>query len=432
MSCLTTGMSSGVCIAERQEERLGERAPSSKEIKVLSETGFDRVSDMGAPDDLPEHERAYQSEAETVEDKDAEVKHDDGIDWALVSRKRRMIERALADGSTVGLKMAAVEELGLICDDYRRLVWPRIGGVNVYETSPRPSLAEIEQHAYYSQVVLDVKRSLKRFPPSVAEGQRIALQDRLVFMIMRVLMKNPELHYYQGYHDICVTILLVLGEEIGFLLVDRLSCSNLRRFMDKTMARTADMLEHIYPLLGHECPELRDFLDRAQVGIMFCLSWVITWFGHVLADYDTVVRLFDLFLSSHPWMPIYLSAAVVLHARDEILALDCDLAPVHSYLSRLVEGDLPFEKLIVHARELLEEHPPSELQAELARTRRRDEHARPVVAARNRGRLWRCARFAGALVAASGTWKGALTVAAVLFAVWYQAYRKNVVHLAWF
>ncbi|KAH8039911.1 hypothetical protein HPB51_009167 [Rhipicephalus microplus] len=321
-------MSSGVCIAERQEERLGERAPSSKEIKVLSETGFDRVSDMGAPDDLPEHERAYQSEAETVEDKDAEVKHDDGIDWALVSRKRRMIERALADGSTVGLKMAAVEELGLICDDYRRLVWPRIGGVNVYETSPRPSLAEIEQHAYYSQVVLDVKRSLKRFPPSIAEGQRIALQDRLVFMIMRVLMKNPELHYYQGYHDICVTILLVLGEEIGFLLVDRLSCSNLRRFMDKTMARTADMLEHIYPLLGHECPELRDFLDRAQ--------------------------------------------AVVLHARDEILALDCDMAPVHSYLSRLVEGDLPFEKLIVHARELLEEHPPSELQAELARTRRRD------------------------------------------------------------
>ncbi|KAK8764276.1 hypothetical protein V5799_033114 [Amblyomma americanum] len=431
-------MSSGVCLAERPEERLGECAPSPKRIQVLSETGFGQAPEqiMVAPEeDLPEHERAYQSEAEATEDKDAEVKHenDDGVDWALVSRKRRLIERSLADGSTVGLKMAAVEEGGLVCDDYRRLVWPRIGGVNVYETSPRPSLAEIEQHAYYQQVVLDVKRSLKRFPPSIAEGQRIALQDRLVFMIMRVLMKNPELHYYQGYHDICVTILLVLGEEVGFLLVDRLSCSNLRRFMDKTMAQTADMLEHIYPLIGHESPELRDFLDRAQVGIMFCLSWVITWFGHVLADYDTVVRLFDLFLASHPWMPIYLSAAVVLHAREEILALDCDLAPVHSYLSRLVEGDLPFEQLIVQARQLIEDHPPSKLLAELAHTRgQRNEHVRPVASFRNRGMLWRCARYAGALVAASGTWKGALTVAAtaVLIAVWYQAYRKNS-QLAW-
>lgn len=30
---------------------------------------------------------------------------------------------------------------------------------------------------------------------------------------MRVMVCNPELHYYQGYHDICVTILLVVNGE---------------------------------------------------------------------------------------------------------------------------------------------------------------------------------------------------------------------------
>lgn len=422
-------MSSGVCIVKP----LG-AVGDPEQVQLMSETASS-VDSAASTDPAPESEQALGSESEN-DDGDAKKEiiseEERAFERAMQLRKRRMIERSLADGSTAGLKIAAVNERGLLCDDYRRLVWPKIGGVSVYETSPRPSMEEITQHAYYSQVVLDVKRSLKRFPPSIAENQRIALQDKLVFMIMRVLMKNPELHYYQGYHDICVTILLVLGEEVGFLLVDKLSCSNLRRFMDKTMARTADLLEHIYPLLAHENPELCKFLERAQVGIMFCLSWVITWFGHVLADYDTVVRLFDLFLSSHSWMPVYLSAAIVLHAEKEILALECDLAPVHCYLSRLVEGDLPFEALILRARLLLEQYPPTHLQAEQALRKKQLKLSHPPPRRPpQHGPMWRFARYVGALVAGTGARKGALALAVLFFAVWFQTYRKNP-SLAWF
>lgn len=427
-------MSNGLCLAEHQGPLKYSEVPV-KEFQILSETGFDRVAEVTDP--VPESKRSQESDDSNDEEigQNRTEKLKTVADGLFLARKRRMIERALSDNSTAGLKTAAVDEGGLLCDHNRRLIWPRIGGVSVYETSARPSMDKITGHAYYSQVVLDVKRSLKRFPPSIAECQRIALQDKLVVMIMRVLMKNPELHYYQGYHDICVTILLVLGEEVGFLLVDKLSCTNLRRFMDKTMIRTSDLLEHIYLILGHENPELRDFLERAQVGIMFCLSWVITWFGHVLADYDTVVRLFDLFLSSHPWMPVYLSAAIVLHAETRILALDCDLAPVHCFLSHLIEEDLPFESLILRAQCLLEQHPPSELQAEMAvyREQRRWilSQQQQAMARRRRSRLWRCAHYAGALVAGTGTWKGALTLAALLLAICFQAYRKNM-SLAWF
>ena len=33
---------------------------------------------------------------------------------------------------------------------------------------------------------------------------------------------------FQGYHDICVTFLLVVGEDLAFALVDKLSLNHLR------------------------------------------------------------------------------------------------------------------------------------------------------------------------------------------------------------
>ena len=58
-------------------------------------------------------------------------------------------------------------------------------------------------HRDYNQVVLDVNRSQKRFPPGMEESDRLGYQDQLIDVIMRVLCANPELHYYQVY---CIEI----------------------------------------------------------------------------------------------------------------------------------------------------------------------------------------------------------------------------------
>ena len=55
----------------------------------------------------------------------------------------------------------------------------------------------LHAHRDYSQVVLDVNRSLKRFPPGMEETVRLSMQDQLVDCIMRVLCARPQLHYYQ-------------------------------------------------------------------------------------------------------------------------------------------------------------------------------------------------------------------------------------------
>lgn len=48
----------------------------------------------------------------------------------------------------------------------------------------------------------------------------------------------------------------------------------------------------------------------AEVGTVFALSWLITWYGHVLNDIKHIVRFYDFFIACDPLMPVYLSAAV--------------------------------------------------------------------------------------------------------------------------
>ncbi len=43
----------------------------------------------------------------------------------------------------------------------------------------------------------------------------------------------------------------------------------------------------------------------------FALSLYITWFSHNLPGLDEAARLFDLFIASHPLMPIYTAVAVL-------------------------------------------------------------------------------------------------------------------------
>ena len=61
----------------------------------------------------------------------------------------------------------------------------------------KPEIEVVEAHRDYQQVVLDVKRTLKRFPPGIEDSHRLVLMDQLTVLIIRVLMRHQDLHYYQ-------------------------------------------------------------------------------------------------------------------------------------------------------------------------------------------------------------------------------------------
>jgi len=279
-------------------------------------------------------------------------------------QKSAQIEAALLEGDKDRLGRLAVSEGGLLSDEVRARVWPRLVGISHLEDET--SMAEEEElpnHSEYNQVVLDVNRSLKRFPPGIAESARPGLQDQLTRLIVRVLLAQPSLHYYQGYHDVAITFLLVVGERLGYQIMSRLSCSHLSQFMQPSMEQTMSLLQLMYPLLRQANPALHSHLVRAELGTVFALPWLITWFGHVLPNYKDVVRLYDFFLAGPPLMPVYLATAIVIHRQEEILATECEMSAVHGLLSR-IPVNLPFEALLLSCQQLYESHPPFSLERE--------------------------------------------------------------------
>ncbi|KAK5611642.1 hypothetical protein CRENBAI_013247 [Crenichthys baileyi] len=263
------------------------------------------------------------------------------------------------------LRRMAISEGGLLTDEIRCQVWPRLLNIPPHLLDQEPEKVERDNNKDYNQVLLDVQRSLRRFPPGMPDEQREGLQEELIDIILRVLQRNPQLHYYQGYHDIVVTFLLVVGERLATVLVEKLSTHHLRDFMDPTMDNTKHILNYLMPIIERVNPEVQDFMQQAEVGTVFALSWLITWFGHVLSDFRHVVRLYDFFLACHPLMPIYFAAVIVLHREEEVLDCECDMAMVHHLLSQIPQ-DLPYETLISRAGDLFVQFPPSELAREAA------------------------------------------------------------------
>ncbi|CAH1707977.1 unnamed protein product [Chironomus riparius] len=292
--------------------------------------------------------------------------------------KRQQIEKALEKDSNTTLeqwRLFARSEYGLINDDLRQKVWPLLVSVDVTQCDPVPTLEELMSHPEYNQVVLDVNRSLKRFPPSIAPAKRLALQDQLTAIILRVISKYPHLSYYQGYHDVAVTFLLVCGDEIAFHIMEILSTDHLVECMQKTFEIVQKRLLLIYAIVWRENKDLYEYLERSQCGLLFALPWYLTWFGHSLNQYRSVVRLYDYFLASEPLLPLYVTAAIVLYREEDIYREECDRASLHCLLSQLPD-ELPFEYLLIQSEKLYAKYPPHNLHKDIEKIIEREQKIR--------------------------------------------------------
>ena len=230
----------------------------------------------------------------------------------------------------------AVSKGGLVNDKLRKIAWPCLVEISVGKKKELFNEENLHNHPEYEQVVLDVNRSLKRFPPGIPLERRIMLQNQLTSLILKVVTVHPKLKYYQGYHDVAVTLLLVTGLEAAYGILEKLSTNHLKDCMAPTMEKISHLLNYIYPLLKLENEDVYNYLEKSGVGTMFALPWVLTWFGHSLNHYKDIVRLFDYFLASEPLTPMYLSAVIILFRANEILNTPCDMANLHSLLSQVI------------------------------------------------------------------------------------------------
>lgn len=293
------------------------------------------------------------------------------------------------------LRQLAITEGGLIRDECRRKIWPiLLNGVNYFDddTDERQpdigwklkgtddcltldKIESLKNHSEYNQVFMDVHRTLARFPPNVTDEERTDLQDKLTPLIVAILADNSSYKYYQGFHDVCLTALLVFDDaQNAYDACTKLAKTFFRSFLVNNLEDACRPLEFIYPIIFSVDRELYNFMRKSQVGVHFALSWLLTWFAHVIDDYKSIVRLYDLFVASHPLMPVYLTASVVLYRGNEIMSTECDMPYVHGLLSKMPKN-LPLEALISDAQDLFVQYPPSKLP-ELKRLMQETRRAR--------------------------------------------------------
>ncbi|KAI7865986.1 rab-GTPase-TBC domain-containing protein [Mucor mucedo] len=241
-------------------------------------------------------------------------------------------------------------ETGFSSDAIRRRVWPYLLHCTDPEIQNTMEGSPDVPHKDESQVKLDVVRSFNSYPKNVGPEDKAKLEGQLDRVITHVLRAYPSLHYYQGFHDICSVFILLFGEKYAYE-------------MFVSMEPILKQLTILDTLIRLEDVELYDFITEAGVLPYYCLSWVITWCSHDLDDLEKITRLFDLFLCSNPFMSIYFAAAVVLSRRDQVLALECEISTLHSFLTKLPK-DLDIQWLCQKACELEKKYPVFDIQCE--------------------------------------------------------------------
>lgn len=125
------------------------------------------------------------------------------------------------------------------------------------------------------------------------------------------------------------------------------------------------LLQVLWPLVQSIDPQLGRFLNKSQVQPYAALPWVMTWFSHVLEDQQLSERMFDFFLASPSWIPLYLAAALVLYMAGEgLYSCPCEFSEVHNFVSKFcARTDLPWERLIRDSLTLYTVYPPQSINA---------------------------------------------------------------------
>lgn len=256
-----------------------------------------------------------------------------------------------------------LSRFGLVTDSLRREIWPLMLGVC---PGSRP-VEERRSHCRFdSQIQVDIVRSLYNF--DILKGQatstRAVQADQLTHLMARVLSDDSELHYFQGFHDICTVFLLVNGEHAAYQLLQRFVHTHCYAFMKKTFAEVAELLSLSMRIVRAEDRKLCEKVEALQEDVsftqmpMFALSWVLTFFSHVIPCFTHAARVFD-FCLAHPLAVLYLVASVILHEKPTVMGMK-DLPDLHRHFSRIVRT-IDWEEICGLAAVLMTSQPPKRL-----------------------------------------------------------------------
>eukprot|EP00523_Entomoneis_sp_CCMP467_P007806 CAMPEP_0168742302 /NCGR_PEP_ID=MMETSP0724-20121128/12965_1 /TAXON_ID=265536 /ORGANISM="Amphiprora sp., Strain CCMP467" /LENGTH=1721 /DNA_ID=CAMNT_0008789845 /DNA_START=114 /DNA_END=5275 /DNA_ORIENTATION=+ len=151
--------------------------------------------------------------------------------------------------------------------------------------------------------------------PLAERNRRATRRERkILYNILHLFASGAIQSYYSGLQDIvALTLMNLASPSLTRLLLERLTTHHLACFCQD--AARGDVSLGLNRLLPRVDRELYLFLERQgddkSALVSICQEWVMTWFTQHVLDATLASRLLDLFVVSHPAMPLYLAVAMM-------------------------------------------------------------------------------------------------------------------------
>ena len=150
---------------------------------------------------------------------------------------------------------------------------------------------------------------------------RKIIKDELNILLKRnSSILNGRYHYYQGFHDLALYIMLLFfnNNDISTLILQRLSEFFLRDFLGEHNEHEKPDYCMINEILSSTIyltdPEtikaLRSKVDNTEP--YYALSWVLSWFTHNLTNISKIYRILDFLICSHPFTIFHVASQVFI------------------------------------------------------------------------------------------------------------------------
>lgn len=135
-------------------------------------------------------------------------------------------------------------------------------------------------------------------------------REQLSNIITSILNQNPNLYYYQGFHDFVSVFLLTLGENLGYKCAEIATNYLIKDYMLSTFEQgvfpTLDLTNKLLNLIDQD---LWQTVENIGGQPSYALSWILTWFSHDISDLSKVQLVYDAILATHPLFCCYITVA---------------------------------------------------------------------------------------------------------------------------
>lgn len=263
----------------------------------------------------------------------------------------------------LALRETAVHSgLGRAVDASRVRLWARALGVDVeridydgFDASFQSAVRRADDVGSERRTIAaDVSRSAHTFREEYLNEEELdEIRADVGWVLSRALSAHDGCHYYQGLHDVVAVLVLASrrgvkrvgkattsGEEVfrrgmACAITERLVSWHLRDHTRKDLFHTLEMTSALLTLLERREPSLADALRKAKIATAFAIPWFMCWFLHGVTSLEVAARLIDVFIVSHPLMPVYVGLALMQANKEDILAAADDPMTLHVVLGKL-------------------------------------------------------------------------------------------------